>query len=284
MKVGIVGLGVMGGSLVMALADAPDVDVFVVSRNDQSRSWARSCGAIPVGASQDLPEDLDFCFLATPSKTLSKIASELGHLSASTIISDMASAKSEVVPELTRILKDQLFLSCHPMCGSEKTGLEGAKQDLYKSKTVVLTPASPSAEMAIDKMTSFWEQCGGRCVVMNPEAHDRAVAWVSHMPHMVIPAMVNAISVGDDRGDQPFDVAGTGLRDISRLASSNPELWRDIIMENQASIKIALDGVIEELKGVRSALDLPAEEAGQSLESFLARAKATRQEKGLAQI
>ncbi len=284
MKVGIVGLGVMGGSLLMALSSREDVEIVVVSRGAEGRAFAAGLGAVAVSELSSLPGDLDFCFLAAPSKTLVGMATQLSKMGSRAIISDMASSKSEVVPSLTAALKGSRYLSCHPMCGSEKTGLAGARKDLYDGKTVVLTPNSAESESLQGEMERFWGSLGCRCVSLSPQVHDRAVAWVSHMPHLLIPALINAISVAEACGDQAFEVAGTGLRDISRLASSNPELWRDIIIENQASVKVALDGVIKELQSVRADLDQSAECAAMSMELFLKRARETREARGLADI
>lgn len=284
MRVGIVGLGVMGGSLLMALSGREDVELFVVSRGLEGRRVASELGAIASSDLLSLPIDLDFCFLATPSKSLVAIASQLADMGSRALISDMASSKSEVVSALSVALKGCRYLSCHPMCGSEKTGFAGARADLYDGKTVVLTPSSVNSQSLTGEMEAFWSELNCRCVSMPPQVHDRAVAWVSHMPHLLIPALINAISAGEACGDQAFEVAGTGLRDISRLASSNPELWRDIIMENKSSVKVALDGMIRELQAVRSDLDLTSDLAAASMETFLARARATREERGLADI
>jgi prephenate dehydrogenase len=283
MHIGIVGLGVMGGSLLMALSKE-QCQISVVSRSPNSQAWAKERGAKVYAKTELLPGDLDFVFLATPSQNLKAMAESMLHLSSKTIISDMASTKGEVVSELGKILINHSYLSCHPMCGSEKTGLEGAKSDLYQHKTVILTPHSDSAKILEPALKAFWEKLHCRTVSLAPQQHDQAVAWISHMPHLVIPILVQAIAKGEQQSPGSFSVAGTGLRDISRLAASNPELWRDILMDNREALKIALSGVQTEIELMLNMLNQPPEYCAQKLESYLADARKIHSDKGLAKI
>ena len=282
MNVAIVGLGVMGGSLLMALAECRDCKVTVVSRNPKSQTWAKELGAQVVDALGQLPRELDFVFLATPSQNLKSMAQGLLHLGPKTIISDMASTKGEVVVELESVLQGHSYLSCHPMCGSEKTGLEGARADLYRGRTVILTPHNEKSTQFEPALKSFWEALGCRVLKLPPHRHDQAVAWVSHMPHLVIPMLVQAIAKGELMSPGIFEVAGTGLRDISRLAASNPELWRDILMDNREALKVAISGVQQELQLMTRMLEEPPGICAQHLQDYLSEARRVHKEKGLA--
>jgi prephenate dehydrogenase len=196
----------------------------------------------------------------------------------------MASTKGEVVPMLSSILKHHSFLSCHPMCGSEKTGLDGAKPDLYSGKTVILTPHNQKSKEHIETLKQFWTRIGCRVLEMPPQEHDRCVAWVSHMPHLVIPALVHSIEKGRSESPRVFDVAGTGLRDISRLAGSNPELWRDIFMENKAALKMALSGVMKEIRQLEEVLSLDDNNCARKLETYLRNAQGIHRDQSLSKI
>lgn len=280
-RIGIVGMGVMGGSLLLALDEK--YEAHVVSRGAPGRDWAMHHGARSAHThASELPEDLDFIFLTSPSSVLAPLAEALAQRPVGPIISDMASTKGEVVPQLTEILKDHPYLSCHPMCGSEKTGLEGAARELYQGKKVLLTPGGEQAENLIPAMGQFWENLGCCTLRLSPVDHDRAVAWVSHMPHLAIPAMVHAIDGAQREGGSIFETAGTGLRDISRLAGSNPELWRDIVWENRSACRESLQGLVEALNRCQKLLDLDDE--GEALETFLREAKDIRLLRELARI
>ena len=287
MKVGIVGLGVMGGSLLQALCQYKKTEhqIHVVTRNAESSTWAQSFDAVSVCAvASELPSNLDLLFLTTPSQALPKIARDCLHMSSETIISDMASSKGDVVPKLASILGAHAYLSCHPMCGSEKTGLDGAKTDLYVNKTVILTPHDQKAETLVPKLEAFWSDLQCRVLQLDPQEHDRSVAWVSHMPHLMIPALVQAIAKGQESCPKVFDVAGTGLRDISRLAGSNPELWRDIFLENKSALKMALGGLLAELQQLDQVLSEDDADCAVALENYLIEAKGIHQKQGLSKI
>ena len=281
MNIAIVGLGVMGGSLLMALGELKNCKVSVVSRNSMSQNWAKELGARVFETLEQLPQDLDFVFLATPSQNLKSMAQGLLHLGPKTIISDMASTKGEVVVELESVLQGHSYLSCHPMCGSEKTGLEGARADLYRGRTVILTPHHAKSQQFEPALKKFWEDLSCRVVRLAPQQHDQAVAWVSHMPHLVIPILVQAIAKGEIHSPGVFEVAGTGLRDISRLAASNPELWRDILMDNRDALKVAISGVQKELQLMSHILEEPHEACAQHLQAYLSEARRIHKENGL---
>jgi prephenate dehydrogenase len=284
-KVGIIGMGVMGGSLLLNLkASLPDVSIHAISRGESGQQWARDNGAESAGSNiLDLPHDLDFLFLTSPSNVLESQAQTLKKWPGKALISDMASAKGWIVPRLDDILKDR-YLSCHPMCGSEKTGTQGAKEDLYNRKAVILTPGPSSTKEALEVLSVFWEKLGCRISIKTPEDHDQAVAWVSHMPHLVVPAILQAIRKAEGTEGSIFDIAGTGLRDVSRLAGSNPELWSDIFLENKMAVREAIQSMQEELQVCLDMLEKKEDNFTQEMGSYLQDARAIRQNMGLSDI
>ena len=174
------------------------------------------------------------------------------------------------------------------MTGSEKTGTAGARDNLYEGRKVILSPHCKKAEIYVKTLGAFWEFLGSEVLVMSPEEHDHCVAWISHMPHLLIAAMVNAIHAASEKGItaggesessekdnvSPFSAAGTGMRDISRLAASNPEMWRSIVMENIDAITDALKGMRGEIDELDKILTGSAEDEGEKLLEYFSRAKA----------
>jgi prephenate dehydrogenase len=285
MKVGVVGVGVMGGSLLLNLkARRPDISIFAISRGEEGQQWAMAHGADFAGDKiQDLPQDLDILFLTSPSHVLEDQAREIDSWSGKALVSDMASAKGWIVPRLDQILGEK-YLSCHPMCGSEKTGLDGAKCDLYNGKAVILTPGPSASDHALKTLGKFWQDLGCKIVIKDPNEHDQAVAWVSHMPHLVVPAILQAIGKAEGQEGSIFGVAGTGLRDVSRLAGSNPELWKDIFQENQSAVREAVKSMQDELQVCLDILDLKEDAFAEKMIDYLHKARAIRQNVGLDNI
>lgn len=286
-KIGIVGLGVMGGSLLLQLKKSDfKGSIYTVSRSEESKQWGMNNGADAAFASvKDLPEDLDLIVLAVVSSALKTVAKDIASCNFDNVfITDLASTKSDVIPNLEQSLGQLPYLSCHPMCGSEKTGNCGAKEDLYKNKIVILTPHNEQAQDLIEPLQVFWENLSAKTMVLNPREHDLSVAWVSHMPHLVIAALVRAISQGENDNPKLFNVAGTGLRDISRLAASNPSLWTEIVLENLEPVKHAVQGMQNELNALSSLLDNIDNGKSQELEKYFEVARNLYQEKGLGQI
>lgn len=255
--IGIVGLGVMGGSLLLALrALDAGLRIYCSARSESARRWAGENGGTRTFESPaQFPEDLDLVILTIPARAfVDTVPVLLPRLSDNTLVTDVASSKRECIPCLSGLLGHRPYLSSHPMTGSEKTGVDGARADLYAGRKLVLTPHSPQSEKHLPRLQQFWESLGMQVIRMCPEEHDAAVAWVSHMPHLAIAALVRAVEKNAGGNLHPYRMAGTGMRDIARLAASNPELWCDIIAENIGPVASALDGLIDELAGTRDLL------------------------------
>lgn len=283
-KIAIMGAGVMGGSLLLALRESSfSGRVHLYARSEQARKWAAENGADAVfGSPEELHQDEQLVFLATPSWSYKALVPGiLKAVSKEALVSDMASAKSEVIPLLDSLLREQPYLSCHPMTGSEKIGLDGVDSKLYQNKKLILTPHSEQSRTHLPVMRDFFEALGMTVSVLPPDTHDRMVAWASHMPHLLISALVQGLRRGQDETASPFDVAGTGLRDISRLAASNPDLWRDIVMENRPAIRAALRGMCDELCFLTDLLEKAESDNGDRLRNYLQEAKKIHREKGL---
>ena len=271
-KIAIVGLGVMGGSLLLGLRkNGFTGTIITLADSKNSRDWAMSHGANQtVQHLNELSADTEFVIFAVPQSALQDLLAQIpAHKNQTTLWTDVSSTKKMLLDAVDRLLPGISYLSCHPMCGSEKTGHAGASSSLYDHKTVILTPHSTTAYAHIQKLGAFWKFMQARTLTMDPAMHDASVAWVSHLPHLVSAALVKAIAKGESDNPDLFTAAGTGLRDISRLAASNPKLWREIISDNQQPVLKTLRAMSDELdKLVHIIENLPSNK-GLHLEHYL---------------
>lgn len=239
----VVGPGLLGGSIALAArARKLAGEIVVVGRAETSVAPALRAGAADRGTT-DLAAGLrgvDFCVLATPVATLERqLAAVWAAAEPGTVLTDVGSTKGRIVATAERLAAERPldFVGSHPMAGSERAGFAQARADLFVAATVILTPTERTAPAALARVRAFWEALGGRLIAMDPLAHDRATAAVSHLPHLVADALVDAVL----RMDPAFlDVAARGFRDTTRIAASSPPVWREIFQDNRAALAEAL--------------------------------------------
>ena len=239
----IVGPGLLGGSVALAArARRLAGEIVVVGRSEASVAPAVRAGAADRGTT-DLAAGLrgaDFCVLATPVATLERqLAAVWAAAEPGTVITDVGSTKGRIVATAERLAGQRPldFVGSHPMAGSERAGFAEARADLFVAATVILTPTERTAPAALGRVRAFWEAVGGRPTLLDPLTHDRATAAVSHLPHLVADALVDAVL----RMDPAFlDVAARGFRDTTRIAASSPPVWREIFQDNRAALAEAL--------------------------------------------
>lgn len=187
----------------------------------------------------------------------------------SAVVTDAGSVKSPVAHKVERILGGR-FVGSHPMAGSERSGLEAARANLFQGAAAIVTPTENSENDAIETVKALWQTVGCRVSLMSPKDHDDAVARISHLPHAVAAALVNAINA---RMPSAGALAGGGYRDTTRIAAGPPAMWSEILLENKTPLITGLDDLtntLSELKELLVSHDAPA------LEAFLARAKEFR--------
>jgi prephenate dehydrogenase len=155
------------------------------------------------------------------------------------LIMDVGSTKRDVIDSARRVLRDHIgsFVPCHPIAGKEVAGVEHADADLYGGKHVILTPIERTKTVQLKLAVQLWETLGCRVEMMAPEAHDAAFAAVSHLPHMIAFAMIHAIT-GQEHGSDFLSLAGPGFRDFTRIAASEPKIWRDILLANRQELLV----------------------------------------------
>ena len=247
----LLGLGLLGGSVAKAArAEGLAREIVAVGRRRESLEPALQDGAVD-RITTDVAEGLagsDFCVLATPVATLGSLLTEVWRAAPDdAVLTDVGSTKAAIVRTAEALHRSRplAFIGGHPMAGSEQSGYRVARANLFRGALVVLTPTDASEPPALKRVTLFWESLGARVTTLDPVTHDRAVAAISHLPHLVADALVDAVI----RMDPNFlSVAATGFRDTTRIAAGNAQVWREIFQENRQALG-------EALKAFREALD-----------------------------
>lgn len=248
----VVGVGLIGGSFAAALRRAGQVGrVLGVGRNAASLARAVELGLIDEAVSaEDAAARADLVLLSTPVGGLKNVlARMLPHLGAATVLTDAGSTKVEVVEAARDALGERIgrFVPGHPIAGAERTGPDAADADLYERRTVILTPLAENADASIDLVRRAWQACGATVIDMDAQAHDRVLASVSHLPHLLSSVYMEQVATAADAKTR-LDLAGSGFRDFTRIAAGSPEMWRDIFLSNR-------DAMLAELTEVRAVLD-----------------------------
>lgn len=240
-KLAVVGVGLIGGSLALALKEAGAVGHVVgIGRGLPNLETALRLGVVD-SYTLDLAEgvaDADVIFLATPVQALGTVAEQaMPHLKAGAIITDGGSVKQAVIDAIEPHLRDDVhFVPGHPIAGTENSGAEAAFATLYRDRRCILTPTGKTASEALDRILSMWQLVGSQVVIMDVEKHDRVLAAISHLPHMVAYALVNAVGSYDRYNENILEYSAGGFRDFTRIASSDPTMWRDIAMTNREAL------------------------------------------------
>jgi prephenate dehydrogenase len=250
-KVAIAGLGLIGGSIAMALKKRKvGIEIVGIDRNTGIMSSAIGMGIID-SSFNNKPEDLEgvqLLVIAVPVGAIESVLEGLlPYLPHDCVITDVASVKRRAITSITKMLEaGQVFVGGHPMAGSEKSGIAAAREDLFENAAYVLTPTGGEPEAVIRFVEGYVRLLGARPVIMTPEQHDRLVAMISHMPYIAAVCLNLAVSSMDSTGDAKSLAAG-GFRDITRVASSDAGLWAGICIENR-------DALIEVIKVFREQL------------------------------
>lgn len=277
-QLGLIGCGLMGGSFALALKRAGLVKRVVgYSKSPSTTERARQLGVIDVEAPSALlaVSGADLVLLAVPVAASEATFKAIRHLvRGNVLIMDVGSTKREVIDAARRVLKDQVgvFVPAHPITGKEVAGVEHADADLYHGRQVILTPIERTLTANLDKAAQLWTALGCHVKQMSPEAHDAAFAAVSHLPHMVAFALMNAIQ-GQNDGADFLSLAGPGFRDFTRIAASDPAIWRDILMSNREELLAQSRHFQRALHALETAINASNPEA---LEALIEQASGTR--------
>jgi len=277
-KIVIFGVGLIGGSVALALKKLPQAPQIVgVGRPGNSLHEAYQLGLIDV-METDLASAMqaaDLVIIATPvAQTPAILRAIRPFLNDSTVLTDAGSTKSDVMRYARAELGPQFsqFVGGHPIAGAEKSGPSAAMADLYVGKNVILTPENDTAPEALAKVSSLWQDCGAIVSSMTAEAHDHVFAAVSHLPHLLAFALVEDLAKRDN-ADILFKFAASGFRDFTRIAGSHPEMWRDIALANKTALLRELQIYQQALTDMTSML---AQNDGEALHALFAHASHAR--------
>lgn len=277
-QLGLIGCGLMGGSFALALKRAGLVKRIVgYSKSPSTTERARQMGVIDVEAPSALlaVSGADIVLLAIPVSATEATFKAIRHLvGPNTLIMDVGSTKRDVVDAARRVLRDNVgsFVPCHPITGKEVSGVEHADVDLYTGKQIILTPIERTLTVQLQKATDVWTALGCHVVQMSPQSHDAAYAAVSHLPHLIAFALINSIT-GQEHGKDYLSLAGPGFRDFTRIAASDPQMWRDILIANREEL-LAQSRIFQQT--LQSLEQLISGGSGDALESLIEQASETR--------
>ena len=277
-QLGLIGCGLMGGSFALALKRAGLVKRVVgYSKSPSTTERARQMGVIDVEAPSALlaVSGADIVLLAVPVSATEATFKAIRHLiTPNTLIMDVGSTKRDVVDAARRVLRDHVgcFVPAHPITGKEVSGVEHADANLYTGKQVILTPIERTFTAQLSKAASVWTALGCNVIQMSPQAHDAAYAAVSHLPHLIAFTLMNSIS-GQAQGADFLSLAGPGFRDFTRIAASDPKMWRDILVANREELLAQSKLFQQNLQALEK---LIASSDGDALERLIEQASDTR--------
>ena len=240
-QLGLIGCGLMGGSFALALKRAGLVKRVVgYSKSPSTTERARALGVIDVEAPSALlaVSGADIVLVAVPVAATEATFKAIKHLvTPQMLVMDVGSTKRDVVDAARRALREQVgsFVPAHPIAGKEVAGVDHADPDLYSGKQIILTPIERTHPTQVQQAIDVWSALGCNVLKMTPESHDAAFAAVSHLPHLIAFALMNAIT-GQSQGKDFLSLAGPGFRDFTRIAASDPHVWRDIMISNREEL------------------------------------------------
>jgi len=274
----IVGLGLMGGSLARAVKEAGlPWRVRGVARDPATRAAALAAGAVDeaVATPAAAARGADLVVLALPVLAVPPAARELApHLAPGTVVTDVGSTKAALVRAVEAVLPPGVpFVGGHPIAGTEESGFTASFAGLYRGGRCLLTPGSTSTPAAVAAVRELWDSVGMRVEEMDAAAHDRILAVISHLPHVVAYALVNAAAAAERDAPGLLSYTGGGFRDFTRIAASHPAMWRDICIDNREELLAAVDLFLAEAARLRA---LIAAADAEGLEAAFAAARVVR--------
>lgn len=256
-QITILGPGLLGASLAMAIRQnslATRIVIWARSAEDCKKCRQKEWCDDAFESLEEAVADGDLVLLCTPVNTIPALLKQIQPaLKKNALVSDVGSTKALICNEARAIFKNTsaTFLGAHPMTGLEQTGMEHARSDLFKGAACILTPVADTPDPITHTLSQFWESLEMTITMVSPEMHDTVVAHISHLPHILASVLCNYLSKKDESWKA---LAGGGLRDTTRVAAGNPELWKQILEQNCTEIVNAIDGFEQHLKRLKNAL------------------------------
>ncbi|HKQ63497.1 MAG TPA: prephenate dehydrogenase/arogenate dehydrogenase family protein [Methylomirabilota bacterium] len=275
-ELAVIGVGLLGGSVAKAARQGGLARRIVGIGRDAGRLQpALDDGTLDLAVT-DLDagvRDADFVLLAAPVLTIEGLLERVWRAApVGAVVTDVGSTKRNIVRAAERLAAGRplAFVGSHPMAGSEQAGYRVARPDLFRGATVVVTPTEATELAALKKTTEFWEALGARVTSLDPETHDRTVAAISHLPHLIACALVDGAARVEPAA---FELAARGFRDTTRIAAGDPDMWTEIFLANRDALSTTVEAFREALGELQQVIDGGRAEA---LRAVLARIKATR--------
>ncbi len=241
-KIAIIGVGLLGGSLALALKRKKGLELVGWNHRASSRKKAsRLLQVVPT--LEKAIQNVDVILLCSHSSTVLPLLKHIdGLVKAQTLIMDVSSIKGQIVQAAESIKGlENHFVPCHPMAGKEKSGSGFADAQLYQGHTVFITPLSKNPKALVRKAVSFWKSVGALPILLNAKTHDQYVALTSHLPHLLASAYVQLYGLQTKRSQNISSAAGSGFKDFTRIAAGNPAMWSDILEMNSKEVIVFLN-------------------------------------------
>ena len=279
-QVAIIGLGLLGGSIGLAIQDcASGVVTTGYDRDAHVRDRARARGLVGTvcDSAAEAVSKADLVILCVPVGAMKAAANELSdHLREGAIISDVGSSKKSVLDALTAVLPDHTIIPAHPVAGTEQSGPEAGFATLFAERWCILTPPENADEAAVAQLSDFWTTLGSKVEIMDPDHHDLVLAVTSHIPHLIAYTIVGTASdLEDVTRSEVIKYSAGGFRDFTRIAASDPVMWRDVFLNNKGAVLEMLGRFTEDLTALQRAI---RSGDGETLHNLFSRTRAIRRE------
>ena len=279
-KVAIVGLGLLGGSIGLAVREfAPEISTTGFDQDGEVRSAASERGLVDsihdsVGAAV---READLVILCVPVGVMERVARDIAdHLKPGAIISDVGSSKQSVVEALANALPGRTIIPAHPVAGTEQSGPQAGFATLFTHRWCILTPLDSADKASISALSDFWTSLGANVEIMEPEHHDLVLAVTSHIPHLIAFTIVGTASdLEEVTRSEVIKYSAGGFRDFTRIAASDPVMWRDVFLNNKAAVLEMLGRFSEDLTALQRAI---RSGDGETLHELFSRTRAIRRQ------
>ena len=279
-RVAIIGLGLLGGSVGLAIrADAPDIATTGYDAEDATRARAAERGL--VGTVHDdiamAVRDADLVLLCVPVGAMKSVAAQIGpHLRSDAIVSDVGSSKQSVLRDLSEALPGRTVIPAHPVAGTEQSGPDAGFAELFHGRWCIVTPPEGAAPDALASLSTFWQRLGATVEIMDAEHHDLVLAVTSHIPHLIAYTIVGTASDMEEvTRSEVIKYSAGGFRDFTRIAASDPTMWRDVFLHNREAVLEMLGRFTEDLTAMQRAI---RSGDGETLHNMFSRTRAIRRQ------
>jgi len=259
-RVALIGLGLIGSSLAHVMRQQKLANrITGYARSAETRATAKRIGLVDEihESAKAAVKDADLIILCTPVGAYGKLAEEIGpHLKAGATVTDVGSVKSAVVRDVGPFMPANVhFIPGHPVAGTEQSGPESGFAELFLNRWSILTPLPDSDKAAVAKLEAFWRGCGANVETMTPEHHDMVLAITSHLPHLIAYNIVaTAADIEDVTNSEVIKFSAGGFRDFTRIAASDPTMWRDVFLNNKEAVLETLGRFSEDLALLQRAI------------------------------